>query len=251
MMRKISLAVAVVMAASTLVFAQVKDHSLRDATAERDALAFRSELLDALKRADRRALESMIAQGFTFTHATGRIETRASYMERAIAGAQTTQRSDVETLDNEVHVFDGRTAVLVSRGVLHPQGQASEIHLRSSWIFVRSGAHWQWAYGQSTRLPSRPQAATIDPGALEACLGEYAISGGRSLTVMKECDTLHALVTGTRPAELVPKSETQFVWFDPESNVYSELLFVKDNDRVTDAIFRREGDEIWHAQKGK
>ena len=44
--------------------------------AEQEVRALRQALLDAGKRNERPALESMIADGFTFIHSTGNIDTK-------------------------------------------------------------------------------------------------------------------------------------------------------------------------------
>jgi hypothetical protein len=63
---------------------------------------------------------------------------------------------------------------------------------------------------------------------------------------------LRVALQGFREAELVPHSATEFVWFNPESNLYSELHFVKDaSGRPTHAVWVREGEEVWRAAKAK
>lgn len=57
-------------------------------------------------------------------------------------------------------------------------------------------------------------------------------------------------MTGFRPAELIPKSETDFVWFNPDSNVKAQIIFIRDEGgRVTHAAFVRDGEEVWRAKK--
>jgi hypothetical protein len=45
---------------------------------------------------------------------------------------------------------------------------------------------------------------------------------------------------------------TEFVWFNPDFNVYSQIVFIRDEGgRVTHAAFLREGQEVWRAKKVK
>jgi len=72
------------------------------------------------------------------------------------------------------------------------------------------------------------------------------------LTITQEGETLTALVTGFHPAELIPQSVTEFVWFNPDFNVYSQIVFIRDEGgRVTHAAFLREGQEVWRAKNVK
>jgi hypothetical protein len=72
---------------------------------------------------------------------------------------------------------------------------------------------------QTTRLAPRPKGAAIDPHIYEAYVGRYEIGSGRTFTVLKDGDTLRSLTTGRAPGELIPKSETEFIWFNPEMNL--------------------------------
>lgn len=218
------------------------------APTEQEAKAFHAELTETLKRKDRAALERMLADGFFFVHSTGGLETRKQYLDRAAAGALASQRSEFNTLEEQWHVYDGRTALRMARG--SAQTPSGELILRSINVYVKVDGRWQWASSQSTRLPSRPKAAAIDRGLYSGYAGRYEVSPERVLTVSQEGETLRALFTGFQPAELIPRSETEFAWFNPEVNTDAQLLFVKDESgRVTHAVYRREGDEVWRAKR--
>ena len=138
------------------------------------------------------------------------------------------------------------------RGSRRVEGENSEIVLRSVWVYVKVGEHWQWVFGQSSRLPQRPQAAAVDPRLYESYVGQYAISAGRTFTVIREGETLLAQTTGRETGELIPKSDTEFIWFNPEVNVDAQASFVKDEGgQVTQVVFRVNGQEAWRAKKLK
>ncbi|MCM3904940.1 MAG: nuclear transport factor 2 family protein [Pyrinomonadaceae bacterium] len=53
----------------------------QDAKAEEEIRTLRQALLDAGRRNDRAALEQMIADGFTFIHSTGSIDTKKQWID--------------------------------------------------------------------------------------------------------------------------------------------------------------------------
>lgn len=75
------------------------------------------------------------------------------------------------------------------------------------------------------RLSTHLKAAAIDAHLLQAYVGQYEISSSRTFTVIKEGETLKALTTGRSTGELIPKSETEFIWFNPEMNVNAQVAF--------------------------
>ena len=252
-MKKILFTLKLLIVASAIAQVQAMGQSpTQDAKTEQEIRAIRQELIDAGKRKDRAAYERLLADGFTFIHATGGIETRQEYLDHAVGGTQLFQRADSETRDEQIHTYEGHTAVWTSHSIWRNRSDNSETILRSTNVFVKTGEHWQWAAGQSTRLPSRPKAATIDHSLYKEYVGRYEIGPGRTLTVTAERETLRGLVTGFRPAELIPKSATDFVWFNPEFNVYSEIVFIKGaGGQVIHAAFFRDGQEVWRAKKNE
>lgn len=253
MLKKTVSAITFLIMASLAVAGQEGNHgSTTNMTAEREIKALREEMLEAGRRKDRAAFERLLADDFTFIHSTGGIETKPQYIDHAVSGTQLFQRADVETLAETINVYGGDTAIWTSHSVMRNREDKSEIILRSINVFVKKDERWQWAAGQSTRLPSRPQATAIDHKLYKEYVGQYDAGKGRTLTVTQEGDSLKALVTGFRPAELIPQTATEFVWFNPELNVYSQVIFSSAADgHVTQAAFRREGHEVWRAQKVK
>lgn len=218
------------------------------AGAEQEVRAARREFVEAARARNREVLERLLADEFTFVHGTGVPETRQQYIDANVAGAQLAQRAEFETLEEQIRVYDDRFAVWTSKAVARTR--AGETNLRALNVFVKRDGRWQWLAAQSTRLPNRPPAATVEPAALDACLGTYAVGEGRVLTVKKDGLVLKAMLPGFREAELVPRSSTDFVWFNPDLNVYAELRFVKDaSGRATEAVYVREGQEAWRAPR--
>ena len=249
-MKRITVGMVMLIAASAIVQGQTRSQSPKDVKAEQEIRALREALLDAGKRNDRAALEQMIADGFTFIHSTGNIDSRKKWIDNAVAS--TGPSGTTEFLEDQIRVYDGRTAVWTTQSVLRPPGGGSEIRLRSTNTYVNDGTRWQWAAGQSTRLPSRPKGAAIDHRLYKGYIGQYEISAGRTLTVTEDAEMLKAVVTGFPPAQLFPRSETEFIWFNPDFNLYSEIVFIKaESGEMTHAVLRREGVDLWRAKKIK
>ena len=212
---------------------------------------FQDGLIAALKQGDRATLERLIADGFTIVHATGGLDTRRQYIDAVASAAEARRAPDIERLDQQIQVFDGHVAVAVSRAVL--RGRGEDMLVRSTHVYVKRGDQWQWAGGQSTRLPNRPTALTTIPPALRASYaGRYEIGPGRILTVTVQEDALKAQLPGFREAELIPRTETEFAWFNPDLNIEAQLVFVRDAaGAATHAAYRRDGKEVWRGAKVK
>jgi hypothetical protein len=210
---------------------------------------FQKALITALKKGDRAQLERLIADGFTFVHSTGGLDTKKIYIDSIVTGAQAGRATDIERLDEHIEIFDGHTAVNTTRGIVRRAGD--ETLLRSTHVYIKRGDGWQWAGGQSTRLPSRPKAtATLTAELRRAYAGRYAINPDRVLTVREEGDLLKASLPGFREAELIPRTETELAWFNPELNIESQILFIRDETGiVTHAVYRRDGKDIWRAAR--
>jgi ketosteroid isomerase-like protein len=221
------------------------------ASVQQEIEALQVELIAALRSGDRPALERLLADGFTFVHATGGLDTKREHIDGVAAAAAAGRAPNIERLEQQVQAYDGRTAVTVSRAVL--RGRGEDTLLRSTHVYVKTGGRWQWAGGQSTRLPNRPAAtATLPPALRDAYAGRYQVGPDRVLTVSVQADTLRAHLPGFKEAELVPRTESEFAWFNPELNLESQVVFVRDADgAVTHAAYRRDGKEVWRAARLK
>ena len=60
---------------------------------------------------------------------------------------------------------------------------------------------------------------------LKSFIGEYQINTNRTLTIKEDTSGLIGQLAGVRQQELIPVSNTEFVWFSPESNVDMRISF--------------------------
>lgn len=254
-MKKIIVGVSLLILASALAPVPTNGQSpAKDAKIEQEVRAANQELKEASRRKDRAAFERLIADDFTFIHSNGATDTKKTYIDKATAGAFSIQQAGagVEVQDEQLRLYEGSTAVWITRGTLVNKSQNTEMSLRSVAVYVRIDGRWQWVFGQSSPLPARPKAAAIDHRLYDTYTGEYEIGAGRTFTVIKEGDTLRGLTTNRQPGELIPKSDTEFIWFNPNVNLDAQVIFIKgESGQVTHVAFRANGQEVWRAKKVK
>jgi len=223
-----------------------------DPKPEAQIQALVNELRDAAKRKDRAVYERVLADGFFFIHSNGATETRQVYINKFASGAQTVQQDGIAIQDELVTIYGENSAVYVMRGVLNDPAKNVELSLRTVLVFSRINGRWQEIYGQTSPLPPRPKAALVDLKLYDSYIGEYEIRDGVVFTVRREGNILRTAQTNRQPGELIPKSDTEFVWYNPNMVFDGQVTFIKaDNGQVTHVAFRSNGNELWRAKKVK
>ena len=242
---------------STIVFTTASINAqtpAADIKPEAQIQALVNELRDAAKRKDRAVYERLLADGFFFIHSNGATSNRKMYIDNFAAGVQTVQQDTAGgTIEDErVTVYGENSAVYVARGVLTDSAKNLELHLRAVWAFAKLNGRWQQIYGQTSPLPARPKAASVDFKLYDAYVGEYQVREGVVFTVRREGNTLRTTQTFRQPGELIPKSDTEFIWYNPDMVFDGQVTFIKSADgSVTHVAFRSNGNEIWRAKKIK
>ncbi len=244
------------MAVVFLVLAGVTAHAQSPAAAdskpENQIQALVNELRDAAKRKDRAVYERVLADGFFFIHSNGATENRQVYINKFASGAQTVQQDSGTIQDERVTMYGENSAVYVMRGVLNDPSKNAELALRTVLVLSKINGRWQEIYGQTSPLPPRPKAAVVDLKLYDAYVGEYQVREGVVFTVKREGNTLRTTQTFRQPGELIPKSDTEFVWYNPDIVYDGQVTFIKsETGEVTHAAFRSNGNEIWRAKKLK
>ncbi|HJX28735.1 MAG TPA: nuclear transport factor 2 family protein [Thermoanaerobaculia bacterium] len=154
MTKSIVFAALLTIFASATVHAQPGGQTLKpDAKTEQELRTLRRELMDSLKRGDRAVLERILADGFMFIHSTGKVETRDEYIDRAVANAKRAEGRDFEFSEEQIRVYEERTAVWTTRSTRRTRGEGSEFSFRGTDVIVKIGGRWQWVSVHSTRLP--------------------------------------------------------------------------------------------------
>jgi ketosteroid isomerase-like protein len=116
-------------------------------------LAVERARVEALDRSDVAALEGIMADDVTYVHASGKIDTKQSYLSAIRAGLLHYISWQAEGI--RVRVL-GDTAVLTGEYIVHVtdtrvQPQPFEVDILVLSVYARRNGHWQQIAWQSTR----------------------------------------------------------------------------------------------------
>lgn len=221
-----------------------------DTRTTQDLRELRRQLLDAIDHGDRSALERILAPQFVFIHSTGVQESRQQFIDRTVASGSAAKSSPPPLVfsDEQIRIY-GSTAIWTTRSTRPANGKSPDLNFRGTDVVVRTASGWQWASVHSTRLASRPAGVDVPASVLSGYVGEYK-AGDRTLQISAQGATLYADLTGVRRAELVPQTETEFAWFDRDSNLEARLTFMKSADsHEAQAVITREGREVFRGAR--
>jgi uncharacterized protein (TIGR02246 family) len=130
----------------------------RPASAEDEVTAAEQAREDALTQNDFPALEKIMADDAVYCHSSGKVDSKASYIDTLKAGRN--RYVKIDRYDAHVRV-DGDMAVMNASLDLtvHPQGQDQHVEkVVATVVYEKRGGRWQMISSQSTRKPE-PAAA--------------------------------------------------------------------------------------------
>ena len=106
---------------------------------------------DATMKGDAAALERVLADDLTYTHSSGRSETKAEFINALRSGAM--KYEAIEYGEMKVRVY-GNTAILTTDAKVKvvSRGQPNSFQLRLLHVYVKNKPGWQLTAHQSTRL---------------------------------------------------------------------------------------------------
>lgn len=106
---------------------------------------------EAMKRADREALEQLLADDLTYVHTSGRVETKSQFIN-SIESGEILYRS-IDREDVQVRIY-GSTAVVTGLANVNVElrGRVEHLRIRFIDVYVRQNGHWNMVAWQSTRL---------------------------------------------------------------------------------------------------
>lgn len=108
---------------------------------------------EATIKIDIPALEQVLADELTYTHSSGRTETKAEFINATKTGTLKYEAVDPEEVRARVH---GDTAILTMVAAMRVRpagGQTNSFRARILRVYVRQKGQWRLAAHQSTRLP--------------------------------------------------------------------------------------------------
>jgi ketosteroid isomerase-like protein len=108
----------------------------------------------ALTHQDAAALERLLSPELSYGHASGKLDSKRTYIDRIRSGAQKYLSFKYDSEPPAVHVY-GDTATLVTSAQVQSitDGQPNAFHLRFLHVWVHGSAGWQLAAHQSVKLP--------------------------------------------------------------------------------------------------
>lgn len=125
-----------------------------DETASSIVARLEGERFLAQQKADADALDRLLAPDLSYAHSTGKVDTKASFVESIRTGAIRYLAIEAPE-DQRVRVYDS-TAVVTGRCRMtigaSATGQEQKIHLRYTDVWVKKAGAWQMVAWQSTRL---------------------------------------------------------------------------------------------------
>lgn len=119
---------------------------------EIDLLALEKQRYSAIVRADVKSLDAILDDNLIFTHASGKIDTKESFITSLKSGNLTYNKIDVK--DAEVRLYDsfgiitGRSALEIS-----VEGEDRTLELLFMTVWMEDQRGWKVVAYQSTRRP--------------------------------------------------------------------------------------------------
>jgi ketosteroid isomerase-like protein len=126
-----------------------------DDDAEKQIRQLERERVEALVKGDVKTLDRILSDDLIYTHSTGRLDTKKSFIDSIKSGAQKYEAMDHADLSVRTYqhmaLITGRSAVKVRSGGANAELRSFEIRFMS--VFVKQSGRWQMVAWQSTRLP--------------------------------------------------------------------------------------------------
>lgn len=144
-MKRLFLSVAAV-AFFLVCFMDVQAQTKNDKSAA-EMKALRQKLITAIKERDRKTLETLYADDFTHTHASGQVDDKTKRIAVLVSGEPTIESAEVNEMN--IRFYGKTTAVAVG------QSRIETTKYRWTLLYVKSKNRWQIAAGQATRLAEK------------------------------------------------------------------------------------------------
>ena len=118
-----------------------------------DVQQLETRRFEAMVRGDAAALDVLLADDLVYTHASGKVDSKASFLDDVKAGQL--HYKVIRPEDTKLSVY-GDTAVATGLAAfeVNNHGQELNMKLRYTDVWVNRGGKWQMVAWQSTRLPA-------------------------------------------------------------------------------------------------
>lgn len=215
-----------------------------------DVARFEDRFVDALDRRDAMALDALLANPFTWVHASdGRVDNRETWLASAAKGMALTGQRTVRTEHGASLDFYGtpkpQTAVRVARVRLVDAPNNRESWLRQTHVLVRGAdGAWRLALGQGVVMYEGPP---LDLAMHERYAGTYSISPERKIVLSWEDGALLATFPNGAKTQVFLASPTEEASRTLGSGRLRFTLGA-DGRPVTVALVRGD-QEVWRATR--
>lgn len=131
--------------------AMEKESSHGPGEAEREILQLENRRFDAMTRADATALDRILADELSYTHSTGRLDSKAAFIASLKSGQL--KYESISTQDVRVRVI-GDAGVVTGRALMKVRSGAQSMSMlvRFTDVYLKRDGRWQMIAWQSTRL---------------------------------------------------------------------------------------------------
>lgn len=119
---------------------------------ERQIMAFRAALKDAVAAKDAVALRTMYAESFTHTHGSGKVDGRDARLVSLLTGEPVIETARTSELAVSVHGPD--LVILTGRSPILNVKEGRDYEFRWMQVYTRASGEWRIAASQATRLPT-------------------------------------------------------------------------------------------------
>jgi ketosteroid isomerase-like protein len=136
----------------TIVLAVVCGAVLMGASVEDDVRKAEKDWAAAVVARDFGALERIYSDQLIYAHSTGRVETKAQYLDRLKSGTQ--QYEKIEFQNTTIHTYGDSAAALSHVHISgKSNGQPFDDRLIMLHLWVKAKGAWRLAAHQTTKMP--------------------------------------------------------------------------------------------------
>jgi ketosteroid isomerase-like protein len=119
---------------------------------ERQIMAVRAAIKDAIAGKDVAALRRLYADAFVHTHGSGKLDGRDARIVSLLAGDPVIETAPVEELSLRVHGPD--LAIVTGKSPIPNIKEGRAYDFRWMQVYTRASGEWRLAASQATRLPT-------------------------------------------------------------------------------------------------
>ncbi len=140
----------ILLSGQSLASAQVKQ--TENAKIIQQVEALRNKLVAAIKSHDKKTLESLYADDFTHTHASGQVDDKTKRLAALASGEPTIESAQVNEID--IRVYGKATAVAIGQSAI-PDANQKAAKYRWTILYFRTSNGWRIVASQATRLAEK------------------------------------------------------------------------------------------------